>query len=462
MRLLPVALAVCFAAACSSATPDLLSSRRAGSAGTDPGEGALDGGDGTGGGGGGGGGAEGGSSPSPTGGGTSALPCDVDAVLAANCRQCHGATPSYGATMPLVTWNDLHAAAPSGSGSVYEAVETRIHDDARPMPPTPYARLSTADATTLDTWITAGAPSSRAVCAPTADSGAAPVVEPLPCTPDTLLRPASPYAMAATGEQYVCYGFDVTVASKRQVIAMAPHLDNTSIIHHVLLFQSDTAVSSTPAACSAGGSTAWSLIGGWAPGGKNLILPAEAGFPETGTTHWVMQIHYSNAKDLPGQTDSSGYDLCTTDTLRANDAAVFASGSVSFSIPPRATLDLDCSYTYPTGYPAIHVFSATPHMHLLGTSLSTNVLPGGTGTPVSVVNQPNWDFQTQLAYPANNTINPGDSIVTQCDWNNPGDSAVGFGEYTTDEMCFSFLAYYPAITQPLWSWVVPSALGTCQ
>ena len=197
-------------------------------------------------------------------------------------------------------------------------------------------------------------------------------------------------------------------------------------------------------------------------GGKNMVLPPEAGFPESGTTHWVAQVHLSNAKDLTNQSDASGYDLCTTDQLRANDAAVMAPGSISFSIPPRGSLDLNCSYTYPTGYPAIHVFTATPHVHLLGTSIGANVVPGGTGTAATIVNTPNWDFQTQLGYPASNDINPGDVLQTQCAWNNPGDTAVGFGEDTTDEMCFTFLAYYPAITNPLWSWVVPAALGSCQ
>jgi hypothetical protein len=403
--------------------------------------------------------SSGGSAPSPVST-ASGLPCDVSSVLASNCQQCHGATPSFGATIPLMTWSDLTATAPSG-GPVYQAVETRIHDTSSPMPPTPYPLLSSTDSATLDAWVTAGAPSSRDSCAPPADAGT-PVVESLPCTPDTTIRPASPYAMADSGEQYVCYGFDVTVATKRQVIAMAPHLDNTAILHHLLLFQSSTAVSSTPTPCQGFGSTSWTLIGGWAPGGKNMILPPEAGFPESGTTHWVLQVHYYNVKGLQNQTDSSGFDLCTTDQLRPNDAAVMAPGSVNFSIPAYSALNLNCSYTYPAGYPAINVFTATPHMHLLGKSLSASVLPGGTGTAVPIVSQPNWDFQTQLGYPASNVINPGDVIQTSCDWQNSTNAAVSFGEDTTDEMCFAFLAYYPAITAPLWSWVAPSALGTCQ
>jgi cytochrome c551/c552 len=460
MRSLFVLLVAVFAVACTAAAVDPVSSRHGVGANGDTSSGGSGGGSGAGSGSGSGGlGASSGGTPDAPSG----LPCDVDAVLAAHCRTCHGSTPSFGASIPLVTWQDLTAQAPDSSQKVYQLVESRIHDDARPMPPTPNPRLSAADATTIDHWVAAGAPSSTATCAGAGDAGGGPVVDPLPCTPDVTMRPATPYTMpTGTNEQYVCYGFDVTVTSKRHVIALAPKIDNSAILHHLLLFQSNQSESPTPTPCASGGSTSWSLIGGWAPGGKNIILPPEAGFPESGTTHWVLQVHYNNAKGLPSPQDSSGFDMCSTDQLRPNDAGVMAFGSVNFSIPPRSALNLTCTVQYSTSFPKVHVFSATPHMHLLGKSLTTNILPGGSGAPVNVVSQPAWDFQTQVAYPANNDINPGDSVVTQCDWNNTTDSAVTFGENTENEMCFSFLAYYPLITQPLFSWVTPSAVASCQ
>jgi hypothetical protein len=38
---------------------------------------------------------------------------------------------------------------------------------------------------------------------------------------------------------------------------------------------------------------------------------------------------------------------------------------------------------------------------------------------------------------------------------------VKFGENTEDEMCFSFMSYYPKINFPLWSWMTPSLLSAC-
>src|SRR4051794_15973039 len=85
------------------------------------------------------------------------LPCDVDKVLANNCRSCHSASPQFGAPMALATLSDLHRAAHSDpSKKVYELVPGRIGDDAKPMPPPPNARLSAGDRGTLEAWAAAG------------------------------------------------------------------------------------------------------------------------------------------------------------------------------------------------------------------------------------------------------------------------------------------------------------------
>src|SRR5262245_23762991 len=79
------------------------------------------------------------------------LPCDVNAILAANCQSCHAATPVYGAPMPLITHQDLTRAAVSNKArKVYELVGERIHDGVKAMPPPPNAPLSDADKKVLD------------------------------------------------------------------------------------------------------------------------------------------------------------------------------------------------------------------------------------------------------------------------------------------------------------------------
>jgi hypothetical protein len=397
------------------------------------------------------------------------LPCDVDAVLKTRCQTCHSSETKYGASAPLVTHADLQKNGPgAGSGKkVYELVRERIKDTARPMPPSPNPLLTAAELATLDGWIAAGAkPSSERCTSEKAGDG----VKPLSCKPDTTLVAGSKFTMqpGSALDQYVCFGVDINLTAKRHITALAPRVDNTKILHHILLFQAPASEPATPTPCAAFGSAAWKLVAGWAPGGNNLELPPEAGFPEEkGVTHWVVQLHYNNALNLPGQTDLSGYDLCTTENLRANDAGVLAFGSTSFSIPPRATHTIRCDYKLPNTFQGVKLFNASPHMHTRGTAMSTQRLAGGNGAPEKIFDMPAFNFENQANYPITATVAPGDVMRTRCTWKNPGDATIKFGEGTSDEMCFDFIGYYPNIPDrtvfglPLFTWVTPSQSATC-
>lgn len=370
--------------------------------------------------------------------------------------------------MSLMTAADFQKPAPSdASKKVADVVAARIHDAARPMPPVPNPALAAPDLATLDTWLGAGAPASDASCdSTTTDEGP----KPLNCTPDTTFKADTPFEMPVDKtDEYVCVGIDVTLTQKRHVTALAPKIDNKSILHHILLFQTPTSESHTPTPCAAFGSASWKLIAGWAPGGNNLELPPEAGFPEeAGTTHWVLQLHYNNIKGLSGQKDTSGYDLCTTETLRPNDAGVAAFGSTKFSIPPRSTSTVRCDYTLPSAFDGAKLFNASPHMHTRGSALSTERFKAGSTTADTIFQDNTFTFENQSNFPITNTLSSGDVMRTRCTWNNAGDTTIKFGENTEDEMCFDFIGYYPNIPDqtlfglPLFTWITPSQSAKCQ
>jgi hypothetical protein len=391
------------------------------------------------------------------------LPCDVDAVLEANCRSCHGATPTFGAPMPLVTLANLNAPALSdASRKVYELVGTRTHDDAHPMPQPPAARLGTADQKVLDDWIAAGAKAGATECGSGgAGGGGTGGGSPLSCVPDVHVVSTTAYTVPKdVGDIYICYGVDVTEAKKRHITAFMPKVDNAKVVHHILLFQSDTATAAGPVACSIGGAADWRLVSVWAPGGGGFELPPEAGFPLEGTTHYIIQVHYNNLQHLEGEKDASGFDLCTTDQLRPNDADIMAFGTVKLTIPAQGTLDTTCKFKVPALAPTIHILNAMPHMHKFGTALSAFNEPI-SGAPVKLVGRDPWDFNSQYWTPIETVISPGDTVSTRCAYKNPGSTDVTWGEDTEDEMCFAFAAYYPRITSTQWKWNLPSLLSKC-
>jgi hypothetical protein len=384
-------------------------------------------------------------------------------VFEGHCQQCHDATPVFGAPMPLVTYADLIAPAKSNPAKkVYELVEVRTHDDAAPMPQPPNARLDATTQKTLDDWINGGAqPVADGSCSTGATTGGGTGgMMGASCTPDTFVVPASPYTMPQDAtDQYICYGVDIDVSQKTHITAFLPKIDNAKIVHHILLFAADSTQAAGPVSCGFGG-TNTRLIGVWAPGNDGFVLPPEAGFPIEGTAHYLLQVHYNNLNHLSGEKDASGFSLCTTTTLRPNDADVLAFGTENISIPAHGSLDVTCDFQIPAGSGSYHVIGGMPHMHKLGTVISTSTKPA-SGTPSDLGTRNPWDFNAQYWTQLDAVVGAGDTVSTRCAWNNQGDTTVKFGENTEDEMCFSFALYYPKITAAQWNWAVPSILSKC-
>lgn len=401
------------------------------------------------------------------------LPCPVEQVLATRCRTCHQSPPVSGAPMPLMTLGDLHAKARTDPHrSVYELVSDRIHDAVRPMPQPPNSPLTPQETQVLDDWIATGAPPGPRC---EADAGSPDTADGasleggdgmLECVPDLALAPSAPYAMPTElDDQYVCFGVDVPstqvpVGTSRHVIGLAPRIDNRTIVHHVVLYQSDSAESPIPAPCTPGAALSWRVVFAWAPGGGVLTLPPDVGFPYNASTHWVVQLHYNNIDHLSGQTDKSGFGLCTTAKPVRYDADVMAFGTQDIDVDAQSSRDQTCSVRVPPALAGAHLFSVFPHMHRHGTLISTEVVSADT-TVMPLGERAPFHFDEQVWSPIDATLRLGDVVKTRCAWSNKTTTPVHFGPNTDDEMCYSFTAYYPRNAAPGWSWAAPSLGSTC-
>jgi hypothetical protein len=85
------------------------------------------------------------------------LPCDVAALVATKCMECHGAVPSGGAQNRLLTYEDF-TALPSDPTfkSVAELAVFRMKSSTRPMPPD--GTIDQPSIATLENWVKAGLP----------------------------------------------------------------------------------------------------------------------------------------------------------------------------------------------------------------------------------------------------------------------------------------------------------------
>jgi len=238
------------------------------------------------------------------------LPCAVATVLKAKCQLCHGATPLNGAPMSLVAYADTQALTVSTpSTTVWKAMQTRVHSTTMTvMPPRGQPALTSAELAALDAWFAAGAPAGTDTCTVTpvgtggaggpgggggsiigtgtggaGGPGAGIGPEYLDCTPNRIIRAHASGSTTAkypvpnpTNDSYVCFNFKSPFAAGEQAVAWAPIIDDARVVHHWILYGTDSTVTDGSISTNCAGTTLSAThVTGWAPGGGNSTLPAD-------------------------------------------------------------------------------------------------------------------------------------------------------------------------------------------
>lgn len=387
----------------------------------------------------------------PAPGAAPTFACDVEPILKARCQSCHGATPSFGAPLPLATFADLAADSPQFPGQkVHQRVAVRVAQEQAPMPQAPNPRLDAAQVELLKRWSDQGAPQgSAAECqgpAPDAGSNLPPVPAEAPCPQgsEELLVTAPDYAVPLQADDYECWSKTVTIASgTRQVFRLDRVVDDPRVVHHVVVFR-DTGKNFPAHQSGCGVESDWQVLYAWAPGAGPMEFPSDVGLPIANGDQLVVQLHYNNAAKV-ASTDSSGARLCLTSTPRARQAGVIGIGAWNFTLPPlcpRAQVTVDCLNPL-AGGANYQLFTTWPHMHLRGRQMLTTVVRNGQDV-ATVVDRKAYDFNSQYMESINLALAPGETLRTRCTWDTSKDLApVGFGEGTNQEMCFNFLYMTP-------------------
>ena len=390
------------------------------------------------------------------------VPADVAAVVAERCIECHADPPLSGAPMPLATLDQFHAAAVTQPASeVFQLVGARLHDPVRPMPPT--GMLPADELAILDRWIDEGAPSGEG---PARIERTAPMVGPehLPCEVTHEFRAhadgdtSMPFHLepgaGSGGNETLCFVFASPFTDTEQGTAFAPIIDDERVVHHWIIFSSSTLPTGVEVGdvydCGTQGMPAGAtFLTGWAPGGQNTVLPDTLGRQVPGPGEYVLlQVHYWNVRNYADVLDRSGVAMCSTQTPREHEIGTSTLGSLNIAIPPRANDHEVVGTCTPAITEPVTIVGSGPHMHTRGVSFRTEVLRQGREDQIEMlVDVPHWDFESQTSYaPAGGAlvVNPGDMLRTTCVFDNLSEDMVTFGERTEDEMCFNFIAAYPA------------------
>jgi hypothetical protein len=395
---------------------------------------------------------------------------DAKAVLDRYCTGCH--TEGGIAHFALSNYQSAQAYSSLIRGQVESG-------DMPPWPPSDESvplryprKMAAEDKQILLDWVKDGAQEG--------DKNAAsrvtitPPEQPLPPRADLVLDMGVTYSPnKSLTDDYRCFVIDPNpsgsggMPEEAWVKAGVVKPGNQLIDHHVIVYQVNpgaaAAVKKKDAdeagpgyTCLGGpGTSSTSFLIGWAPGGVPIRLRDDEGMSIKKGSIFVMQVHY-NVHNDNGKGDRTTVDLELTKTappylvfqlpLANPDALKIPAGDPDAIQTVVAPVSFVLKQLKLPGN-ELTIQSVTPHMHLLGSQVST--LVGNR----PLVHIPKWKFHWQQAYLLQEpyVAQSTENLILECHYNNSAENQpvidgkksppkeVTWGEGTEDEMCLSFL-----------------------
>lgn len=371
---------------------------------------------------------------------------DVAPLVGDHCATCHQAGGI--GVFPLTSYDEAKVVA----AAMADAVSSRR------MPPWGAAAdcnryesdfsLSDEEIATIADWAEAGAPEGAA---------SSPFLAPAPevlQNPDLVLSMPELYTPSGEGgDDYRCFVVDWPYDDDVYVTAYDVQPGNTAVVHHLVAYIIDPEYADSYAAMdpdgagytcfggpggAAGNSARW--LGAWAPGGDVNEMPEGVGIPVYGGSKIVLQMHY-NTDAAGAQPDQTGMLLRVADTVDtpaeitpwANPRWI---DTQQMNIPAgEFGVNHNFDYRLREG---TTVYSVSLHMHRLGQSAGLTIRHSDA-SETCLLDIPEWDFNWQRSYRLAEPVvmEQGDVVNLSCNWDNPTDQDVFWGDGTDDEMCLS-------------------------
>lgn len=272
--------------------------------------------------------------------------------------------------------------------------------------------------------------------------------------PDLVFEMPEEYVVGPEGEDdYRHFIIPHEDLKHRFVEAIDVRPGNRNVVHHVIAYVDTSGKARELDAEDPGpgytrfggvGFEAASVLGGWAPGNFPMKTPS-------GTGRWlpqkcdvVLQVHY--------------YRTGIEERDRTKIGVYFS--KAENPVPVRGSLAINRDFTIPADAKNYQVkaertikrdsylFSVTPHMHLLGKTMTVVAYPP-KGDPIPMVKIDNWDFNWQTTYHFQQLhfLPEGTTVKLEATFDNSSDNPnnphpepkpISWGEKTTDEMCIAF------------------------
>ncbi|XP_053386261.1 uncharacterized protein LOC123538847 isoform X2 [Mercenaria mercenaria] len=257
---------------------------------------------------------------------------------------------------------------------------------------------------------------------------------------------------------YMCQVIDLPTDRDYHLVANKPYIDNINVMHHAVVYGCTDSAKIEPKHLSP--TTCFmnrlegcqDVIALWTVGSSGLCYHENAGFRvgKTGYKKALIELHWNNPMHVGTYTDGSGITIYLTPNLRAHDAGMFYIGQSRLEIPPgkerytaNSTCTSKCIQRKMVGN--IKIVGALNHMHYLGYS-ATSQMVTNEGKVYHISHEESYSYDTPkfVIFDEPLVVEPEYSLQLTCNYRSTSRSEITyFGEGTSDEMCFTFLVYYP-------------------
>ena len=228
--------------------------------------------------------------------------------------------------------------------------------------------------------------------------------------------------------------------------ALDPFSEETSDVHTLTITQDITIGAIRPIAPPGthhtvlyrNGSAINGMIYASGVGTGELTFPEGVGLTLSSGDILSLELHLFNAEGTPLEGVSGVEVVAIAQSEVQNEANLMVPGPLSLDLQPGvSSVTHDCTINS-----ARTIFALFPHMHQLGTHLRSVATIGGQAYVLRDAaynfDGQSFDSFTPLA------MQPGDTITTECTWDNVTGVPVYWGESSDAEMCFSILYRWPA------------------
>jgi hypothetical protein len=313
------------------------------------------------------------------------------------------------------------------------------------------------------------------------------------------MQPLAPWVAQGATDEFICYVLDPGASRLSWMTGLQVRPGNPGVVHHVAINELpagpelDQILASVdvgkPYNCDPLATSSQFLITIWTPGSAPIETPDDLAIPVYPGSRLVVQIHYHPAGVI-NDPDLTAIDmrLSPVTPRRMFLGMTFGNelgppnllpdpddvGPPQF-IVPRNVGDHVEHMRIPVpdlGLTDVRLFSANPHMHLIGTHIAGRVdRPAARGDDprTECLTNGGWSFDWQRTYvydaPLDQqpSLEPGDIVDVTCHWDNtiqnpavqrmlsdshlpPQPVDIPLGAQTTDEMCLEIFGVSAVVT----------------